>query len=205
MGGIQEERRMTKTFCDRCDREFDPKKFFELGPISFNGDRIHVDYKYALADGGKSDLCGGCLAALMIENLTPYANFKNGEPTVPPFAPPPQTPPIVNDLFCSATMQAAIDRLVREAFHHQSKLTYDQLKQAFIQALQSGDIVKHVSVAGNAQAVVYWPYRKKVELERKIEVLQSLLDRVEPATIGRDFRSKTIETLCEDIKKERQP
>lgn len=68
-------------------------------------------------------------------------------------------------------LNAAITEMVDRVYTEQERLTKAQMEQAFREALESGDFMRHVHYDG--QSVSYVPYRERAQLLKKIEELSN--------------------------------
>lgn len=70
-----------------------------------------------------------------------------------------------------------IKKVAKKASKHTDELTEEQLEDAFLGAIKSGDFVKHVQglYPNQKQGMSYIPYREKQYLQMKINKLKRLL------------------------------
>lgn len=74
-------------------------------------------------------------------------------------------------------IQEAIEAVVRRHGIATNELTETQMAEVIKQAIASGDLMRHVRIDTNAQAVSYIPYRELTEVQAKYnELLMAVED-----------------------------
>lgn len=197
---------MRKTFCDICNQEcgdephpnvrFTVHEMEFLVILTFSNTGNPLQRK-------SMDVCNQCLNKKLIEALS--STLPRPEKPATPF----QLSADDRLGILASAIKEATDEAYKAACEAENNLTRDQFVDALMQAIKSGDFMRHVRFGasesnpfcfGEQQCVTYIPYWLKQELETKLETANKLLDRVYPVTIGRDFSSESIWKLCDDIK-----
>jgi hypothetical protein len=196
---------MTKTFCDCCGKEVTKDQRFvaeHFGVEIGNQRRQLILQFHELGASVPQDICRRCMISKCIEYLRGSIDANDKVKITPP----PEgtfktsTPFTLKADDRLALLSTAIEEATEEAYKAQDKLTRDQFVDALVQAIKSGDFVRYVRIDERTQTVTYEPFRLFAELKTNLDRAMAILDRVEPATIGRDIRSASIESICRDIR-----
>jgi hypothetical protein len=208
---------VTKTFCDCCGKDINQNNpEFDTILVEIPFTEIDRRVKITKDQPIHGDICVSCVKQKVHAALQKEVDASNTKRQVKITPPPQASTEGIQWAELQRNAAKAVNELADEIWTAESKLTREQFREAILQAIQSGDFMRHVRIHDpvadekfiltNSQIVTYIPFQRVKALEANIYELKGFLDtainllsQVKECTIDRDFRSASIENLCKNI------